>query len=203
MFTEEQLKSRWLTPEGEKAKHSILKNIRKSDWEKFLENLSCYNKEKIKKDLRYIDFNGANLWRANLIEADLRGANLWNADLGGAKLYRADLRKAIMEGANLAGADLEEADLSGADLWSAFLGRANLRKSKLINTCLVSASLNNTNLSKANISGANIYGISAWDITVDKETIMQNLIINEEPLITVNDIEIAQFIYLIIKNKKI
>jgi len=43
----------------------------------------------------------ANLWGADLREADLSGANLWGADLSGA-----DLRGANLRGANLGGADL-------------------------------------------------------------------------------------------------
>jgi len=53
----------------------------------------------------------ANLWGANLREAELREANLWGADLRGAYLWEADLW-----GADLWGANLREADLRGAYL---------------------------------------------------------------------------------------
>ena len=53
----------------------------------------------------------ANLWRANLVKADLR-----EADLRGANLVEADLREAKLWRANLVEADLREAKLEGADL---------------------------------------------------------------------------------------
>jgi len=62
---------------------------------------------------------GANLWRADLREADLRGANLWRADLREADLQGADLQEANLQGANLQGADLWRANLQGADLQGA------------------------------------------------------------------------------------
>ncbi len=56
----------------------------------------------------------ANLWRANLREADLSGANLREADLQGTNLQGAKLYEANLQEANLNGANLREADLSGA-----------------------------------------------------------------------------------------
>jgi uncharacterized protein YjbI with pentapeptide repeats len=65
-----------------------------------------------------IDFDGVNLYRANLFganlrEASLRGANLFGANLHGANLYGANLR-----GANLYGTDLTGANLARANLWA-------------------------------------------------------------------------------------
>src|SRR5262249_18833234 len=48
-------------------------------------------------------------------------------------------------------------------------------------------------------------GVSAWGLKLDKETKQQNLIITPygEPEITVDNIEVAQFIYLMLHNEKI
>ena len=73
----------------------------------------------------------------------------------------------------------------------------------LNNAILRNSCLNGANLSGTNLTNADIYGISAWDTITDKNTKMKNLIISEEPLITVDDIEISQFIYMIINNEKI
>ena len=50
-----------------------------------------------------------------------------------------------------------------------------------------------------------IYGSSAWDIITDEKTKQDNLIINanNEYSITVDNIELAQFIYLLLNNKKL
>ena len=67
------------------------------------------------------DLCGANLYGADLCEANLRGANLYGADLCEANLRGADLCGAYLRGAYLYGADLCEANLRGADLCGADL----------------------------------------------------------------------------------
>jgi hypothetical protein len=49
------------------------------------------------------------------------------------------------------------------------------------------------------------YGVSAWDLKLADTTIQRDLIITppEESIITVDDIEVAQFIYLMLHNEKI
>jgi uncharacterized protein YjbI with pentapeptide repeats len=121
--------------------------------------------------------------------ADLSGANLIMAVLCGADLSRADLRRADLSRANLRGADLRGADLRGANLTF---------------TSLVKADLRNTDR-KTNLTGCRIYGISAWGLKLSKDTKQQDLIITDsyEPEITADNIEVAQFIYLLLHNEKI
>ena len=57
-----------------------------------------------------------DLYRANLIGADLRGADLSGADLRGANLYEADLRDANLYGADLRYANLMDAKIGGATI---------------------------------------------------------------------------------------
>ncbi len=61
-----------------------------------------------------------------------------------------------------------------------------------------------TDLSHANLSGCSVYGTSAWNVTLDGAT-QTNLIITppNEPKITVDNLEVAQFLYLILHNEKI
>jgi uncharacterized protein YjbI with pentapeptide repeats len=175
------------------------------------------------------DLVEADLRRANLRKADLRKANLIEANLSGASLIRADLRRAHLHWAklseaNLHGADLQEADLSGADLSEAKLHKANLSGARLFEANLGRANLNwtdlheadlsgaillnavlvNTNLMGADLSGCRIYGVSAWDLKLEGAK-QQDLVITpvKEPEITVDNIEVAQFIYLMLNNKKI
>jgi uncharacterized protein YjbI with pentapeptide repeats len=166
------------------------------------------------------DLRRANLRDANLTQANLRKANLHWADLRGAKLHRADLRgadvrRAYLRGvaltevdlseADLRGADLTEADLSGADLRWAYLDRTNLRGAYLTGAHLEGAQLIRTDLRNATLTGSFIYGVSVWDIQVNKRTEQQNLIITDhgEPVITVDNIEVAQFVYLLLNNQAI
>jgi hypothetical protein len=63
----------------------------------------------------------------------------------------------------------------------------------------------NTNLTGADLTGCRIFGVSAWSLKLDEKTEQQNLVITpeNEPAITVDNIEVAQFVYLMLHNEKI
>jgi Pentapeptide repeats (8 copies) len=94
------------------------------------------------------------------------------------------LTGANLTGANLTGANLTGADLSGADLRG--------------------AALLHTNFTGADLTGCRIYGVSAWGLKLES-TKQQNLVITrrDEPEITVDNIEVAQFVYLMLNNQKV
>ena len=160
-------------------------------------------------DLRGVDLSGAHLsgadlrW-ANLIKANLGGANLSRANLSGADLIGADLSRADLGGANLSGADLSRADLGGAILSGANLNRANLGGANLSRADLNRAVLVETNLADAVLTGCRIYGGSAWDMKLEG-TKQNDLVITRrgEPEVTIDNIEVAQFVYLLLHNEKI
>ena len=105
---------------------------------------------------------------------------------------------------NLMGANLTEVDLRGAGLLSANLSAANLTRAKLVGADLTGVQLIEANLTQTNLSGCRIHGTSTWNAQVN-ETIQSGLIITryDEPDITVDYLEIAQFIYLLLSNEKI
>jgi Pentapeptide repeats (8 copies) len=107
------------------------------------------------------------------VGADLRGANLSEADLS----RRADLRGANLSEADLRGANLGEADLRGANLVRANLARADLRGANLSEAILL----------KTDLTGADLTLITHED----------------EPAVTVDNIEVAQFVYLMLNNQKL
>jgi len=72
----------------------------------------------------------ANLWNANLSDADLRNANLSDANLWNADLRNANLRNANLSDANLWNADLRNANLRNANLRNADLRNADLTTCK-------------------------------------------------------------------------
>jgi hypothetical protein len=166
------------------------------------------------------DLSGANLFEtnldsANLSRANLSGAILAVADLSGAHLFEtnlsgADLSKANLSGAILAGANLFETNLSGADLSKANLDRANLSRANLLDANLSGANLTGSLLVSTDLCGASlpecsVYGASVWDIKVDEQTNQHNLVITprEQAAITVDNIKVAQFIYLLLNNQEI
>jgi uncharacterized protein YjbI with pentapeptide repeats len=159
----------------------------------------------VEADLRDANLGVAYLAAANLSEANLNGANLSWARLNGANLSWAQLNGANLVEADLRDANLREAGLSGANLNGANLHRTNLHGANLIRASLGSAALVETNLSDAVLTGCHIYGISAWNLKLSEGTKLQDLIITSrgEPAITVDNIEVAQFVYLLLHNEKI
>ncbi|EDD0862916.1 pentapeptide repeat-containing protein [Salmonella enterica subsp. enterica] len=102
------------------------------------------------------NLRGANLCDANLCDANLRGANLCDANLRGANLCGANLRDADLRDANLRGANLYGADLRDADLRDANLRGANLRDADLRDANLRGANLCDADLRDANLRGADL-----------------------------------------------
>jgi hypothetical protein len=140
-----------------------------------------------------------NLSQAQLSSANLVWVTLRKLNMREANFKKADLQYANLMGANLSHANFSEANLSGANLMGANLSGANLSGAKLIG-----ANLSNTNLDDANLVGAFVYATSAWNVQLEK-TIQSNLIITrpDEPTITVDNLEVAQFIYLLLNNQNI
>jgi Pentapeptide repeats (8 copies) len=166
-----------------------------NDWRK--KNTGLLKPDLREADLRPVTLEGANLRGADLWGVDLEEAKLGGADLGGVHLWGADLRRADLRKAKLDEADLRLAALEGADLREADLTGADLRGTLLIRT----------DLQDATLTGSRVYGVSVWDIKVNDGTKQQNLIVTDpdrgEPIITVDNIKVAQFIYLLLNNKEI
>jgi len=143
--------------------------------------------------------NDAYLWGANLSDSYLSQSNFWDAILEEADLRGADLRDAYFKGARLTKAKLMRADLSGIDLSGADLSGVDLTGVDLTRAVLVG-----TYVDKTKISGSRVYGVSVWDldgtIKEQKDLIITN---KNEAEITVDNIEVAQFVYLLLHNEKI
>lgn len=139
-------------------------------------------------------FIKSNLRRALVNEAQLVGARLIDADLTEAQFTRAALWDADLSGAKLIGADLRKTDLADANLTGADLTRAKLSEARLVGT----------RLENANLTGCLIHGISAWDLNL-KGAKQENLVITPygEPAITVDNLEVAQFLYLLLYNPRV
>jgi uncharacterized protein YjbI with pentapeptide repeats len=195
----------------------------------FLRSAFLHSTDLRSTDLRYADLRSTDLDGANLHRADLSGANLSGAYLRRVYLSGANLSGAYLNGAYIWDADLDYADLRYANLYKTNLREANLSRATLSGANLSGANLSNTDLSEANLSGANlsganlnqaliirtnltnavlndcsIYGIAAWDVQLAGATQL-NLAITprEEPTITVDNLEVAQFIYLLLNNERI
>jgi hypothetical protein len=197
-----------------------------------LQGTEVWNVWKLKNSEKKVDLSNADLSGANLEEMMLHGANLSYASLNGANLYGADLSQANLSfaelnKANLAYAMLDGANLNGAELLRANFHLAKLRETNLREAFLLEANLNDADLYKANLNGANlnkailvgahlreanltgckIYGVSAWGLILEGAKQRDLLITPYDdysmPAVTVDDLEVAQFIYLLLYSYKI
>ena len=152
------------------------------------------------KDIHISDLSEFDFSWAGLAGAQLPGANLTRANFFQAHLSRTVFTGATLNAAHFCRADLYETDLSGA-----FLIEANLQ----------GAQLAKTNLSGAHLIRCAVYGMSAWDVQL-KNAEQRDLIlryrygsddvrsgVGTETEIRVDDLQIAQFIYLMLDNPQI
>lgn len=160
-------------------------------------------------DLQQVVLDDANLQEANLANSLLQGICLTSTNLSGANLRNANLRNATLRGVNLSDADLTGADLSNAKILKtnfsgAILSTANFSHALLDASDLSGAYLCGTNFHNATFIGCRIYGIAAWDTQLD-DAKQENFIITppEQSEITVDNLEVAQFIYLLLNDAKI
>ena len=165
--------------------------------------------------LAEVDLSRANITRANftdagLIQVNLREANLTEvrfpiASCAWTDFRLADLRSAVLVGADLSQADLRKADLRHADLSEASLIRSRLSGADLSGADLTGANLTGANFDNAILTGCRVYGVSAWDVSLEGAD-QKGLIITpstEANIIEVDNLEVAQFLYLLLKNDKI
>ena len=60
-------------------------------------------------------------------------------------------------------------------------------------------SLINAGITNVDLTGCRVYGVSAWNVKLSSGTRQQDLVITakDEPEVTVDNIEVAQFVYLL------
>jgi uncharacterized protein YjbI with pentapeptide repeats len=168
-------------------------------------------------DFTNSNLSNADLSNANLIWADFSGADLTGANLSGAKLNHATMYRAQLSFAKLIAADLTDANLTEARLGADFSGGAKLIRANLTEADLVGANLSDADLTDADLSGArlirtrlngaiikgcHIYGASVWDVYL-RDAVQENLVVSSNPKLTVDDLEVAHFIYLLLNREKL
>ena len=180
-------------------------NLASAKFSESILNRACLTQS----DLRRADFTKAALYNAYSVAANFGGADLRdiranhtifrgsdfsNADLTGGSFISADLPNAIMRSTRMQGCNLSYSNLAKSDLSDAQAQGAHFDAAILVEA----------NLTRTNLAGASIHGIAAWDLTL-KDTVQTDLRISkpDQPLISVDNIEVAQFVYLLLNSPKI
>lgn len=155
-------------------------------------------------DLSDADLCGSKLTKTILVSTRLDNAKLIKADLNGANLSGASLHGSVLSSASLIGADLDGADLRQAELYRAVLSDANLHGADLTGADLRECIMVGANIEGAILSGCGVYGIAAWNLKgapADQSDL--RITTADEPNISVDNLEVAQFMYLLLNNRKI
>src|SRR5262249_22708430 len=136
----------------------------------------------------------ANLIAADLSEVDLHEADAHEGYLSGASLCRADATGAVLCEANLCSSDLRGVNLTRADLSRADLRGADLSEALCVDTVFVEATL----------SSCRVHGITTRHVDLDG-AVQEALCITpyEQPVVTVDQLEVAQFISLLLNRQPI
>lgn len=163
----------------------------------------------------YADLTGANLRSATLEnsafnEATIHNANMSFAHIQHSKFFRVKITDSDLSFAGLGWSDFTDATLSNcklhhASLLNSNLFRADFRGSDLSHADLRDANLVETNFTNAILDHCEIYGISVWNVNLIK-TRQADLLIGRpwvDPYITVDSLEMGQFIYLLLNNQKL
>jgi uncharacterized protein YjbI with pentapeptide repeats len=175
------------------------------------------------------DLHGADMYQVNLVKAecshvDLSDAFLPGAVLHGSDLSYADLRRTVLtraecyavtfDFANMEGVMMEDCRvfrstfshciLSGAGFNSSAFANTEFGHADLSKSFLKYCTLVGCNFSNANLSGSHVYGVSVWDAVLDTAN-QSDLVITHESKapIQVDNLEVAQFIYLLLNNQNI
>jgi uncharacterized protein YjbI with pentapeptide repeats len=182
---------------GADFSHSILRGAK-------LDGAELSSTKFIGADLRKADLSNARLTLADMQSACLESALLISADMWGVKLAQAKMHKAELARASIWQADLRGAQMTHTNLWRASFVKSNLQEVDLSGSDMRLASFSEVDLTGAIITDCYVYGTSAWNLELDHTT-QRNLLITDslEGSITVDNLEVAQFIYMLTNNKKI
>lgn len=199
--------------------------IKDSNFSNCLFNRSDFSGSKIKNafftsaNIRESTFCSTQLDNVNLIKAHFerslfRDAKILNSEMSLVKLNDSQLlfteitncnfNNSMLYNSIIDGCKIEKCDLTGTMFTS---GKIN--NSEINNTILRKIDFRNTQLTadtftKCDLSNSKIFGVSAWKLSLI-DTIQEDLRISDsnEPKITIDNIEVAQFIYLLINNEKL
>jgi hypothetical protein len=159
------------------------------DWNKWRKENPVWGEDLRRGGVKEFEQHKIDLRHARLEKKDLRGFDLSFADLHRATLWHSDLSGANLEGADLSSVNLNFANLSGANLRGAILRFSRLAEA---------------DVSESLFSGSFVYASSIWNLKGQpKEQVGIVITPKSEPEITVDNLEVAQFIYLLLNNPKV
>lgn len=159
---------------------------------------------------KFINYNFKN---SNFRKVSLRNITFINCNFDDSYLHFSDLVDAYFESCSfnnvgmrvckIGAATFSNCIFNNSDLSYSSAVEANFTGSTFNNSKLEQMSLINCNFSESILTKCRIYGISSWDL-ITTNSKHSDLVITKEdqPTITVDKLELAQFIYMIINRRQ-
>jgi uncharacterized protein YjbI with pentapeptide repeats len=169
-----------------------------------LKKVAFYNACLVNSNLSYANLEGAVLEGAILTNVNLEGSFLYQSNFQNATLSNSSLKNAYIVESNLSKANLEYSILIEACFNQSNLTDANLTHANLTGCGLEGTLMIRTNLSNTIFNGCKVYGISVWDVKGEIGE-QKDLVVTSKSIerLTVDNIKVAQFIYLLLENNEI
>lgn len=154
------------------------------------------------------DFSGSNLngvmLRNSIVEHCSFDDCLINfADLCFTNFLECTFRSTSMRVTKIGSASFEECEFENADLAYCTAEETSFKGSSILGSSLNHVQLVKADLSDVVLHNTSVYGISAWDLELEGAKQSDLMIADDEPTLTVDSIEVAQFICLLVKNSKV
>lgn len=155
-------------------------------------------------DFSNIDLQGASLRNGFYTNCCFNFSRLHYTDLVDAYFSSCTFKEVGMRVAKIGSATFNNCTFEGSDLSYSSAEETSFSNSKLIDTRLENVRFVSNDFSGAILKKCSVYGISSWDLNLNNSTQTDLRITKEDqPTITVDNIELAQFLYLIINNSNL
>lgn len=155
-------------------------------------------------DFSNSDMNMASLRNCTFNNCNFDDVHLTFADLVDAYFINCTFRRTCMRVSKIGDAKFVECLFEDCDMSYCSAEETTFKGSSFINTSMEHMSLVRTDFSNTKLDGCFLYGISSWDLRL-QNSVQKNLVITTDdmPTVTVDNIELAQFLYLIINNQRL
>lgn len=181
-------------------------------------NWRCENPT-IRPDLSDLDLNSVRTGPVNLVfgsaldhrfdgydfrDATLDGINFARHNVTGILVQGASMKRCALTGHQLTYFELTNCDLTDADLSGCQLEGTRLGGAKLVGADLSFSVFVRTHLQGADLTGAHVYGTAVWDVNLDGATQADLKVTSPDgSVFTVDNLKMAQFIYLLVANREV
>lgn len=155
-------------------------------------------------DFSNSDMNTVSLRNCMFFDCSFDDAHLTYTDLVDALFVRCTFRRTCMRVAAIGDAEFKDCTFEECDMSYCSAEETSFEGSTFLKTKMEHMSLVRTNFSDTKLDECYLYGISSWDLNL-QNSVQKNLVITPDDMstVTVDNIELAQFLYLMINNERL